>query len=154
MNEEAGRNDLKVHEETKMHTYWSTPLTRLCVGTWWSGRFTWLEIKQSSSSLLQVLAGSPYRVSTTVGRAAWLSLLKGSALQDNCNREGFNVVPDSNYIERVKIGVLGNDDFDCASINSYLGFGTPSSGCGNRGRYLGFNIGDVDINPFCYIFLK
>lgn len=144
VNPEAGAKSLYVMEETKLHTYWSTPLTKLCVGMSLPRQTSWLEIKHSSSSLQQIVGGSPKLIPTTKGKAAWKSLLQRSfQWRPYCNIEfeGFNV-KDDNGDEMAKIGMLLNKT-NCSSANFYLGFGTLGFGCGSR-----------DNRPFCYILIK
>jgi hypothetical protein len=76
---------------------------------------------QAGSSLRAVFAGGP--VATTAGRARWLTLLADPSLQTNCNAEGFNQVFVGGNSLRIRLGIAGNNEADCATANSFIGFG-------------------------------
>ena len=67
----------------------------------------------------------------------WKTLIGSQAsLQTGCNREGFNVASSRSYA-KARIGILGNDQRDCATTDSKIGFGTggatdDSNTCGNN----------------------
>jgi hypothetical protein len=59
------------------------------------------------------------------------------ALQDNCNRRGLNVRANTSNgnVDRVRIGILSNEQNDCDTPDSYVGVGTDLSSsnvAGNR----------------------
>lgn len=54
-----------------------------------------------------------------VTREEMLGLLDDSDLQDNCNFIGFNV----GTSRFTRVGIVANDQGDCGSTNSYVGFG-------------------------------
>ncbi|XP_028415945.1 uncharacterized protein LOC114539504 [Dendronephthya gigantea] len=92
----------------------------------------WIALDYAASSLYKVIGEGSFK-STSAGKEAWKSLINGSALQENCNREGFNIKVGlesedfSTYIH-VRIGVVANNENDCVSCDSCIGFGT-SAGC-------------------------
>jgi len=50
----------------------------------------------------------------------WKTLIGSQAsLQRNCNKEGFNVA-----IGKARIGIVGNNENDCNSCDSRIGFAT------------------------------
>tara|TARA_Y100001934_G_C12211301_1_gene706183 strand:+ start:368 stop:1147 length:780 start_codon:yes stop_codon:yes gene_type:complete len=59
---------------------------------------------------------------TEAGRAAWKDLMVSGSLQLNCNREGFN------NGNRLRIGILGNQETDCRTPDSWLGLGANAEG--------------------------
>ena len=73
----------------------------------------------------------------SLGRNTWKTLIGSQAsLQTGCNKEGFNVASSSSYA-KARIGVLGNDQRDCATCDSKIGFGTggatdDSNTCGDN----------------------
>ena len=73
-----------------------------------------------ASSLYSLIADGNYRP-THLGRYKWKSLISGSSLQRNCNREGFNVY----HFEyaRVRLGIFSNQQNDCNSPDSFIGLG-------------------------------
>jgi len=59
-----------------------------------------------------------------------------TSLQTNCNREGFNAVSDKQGYAKARIGILGNNENECKTCDSSIGFGTggrhkDSNTCGN-----------------------
>ncbi len=69
-------------------------------------------------------------IATSLGRAKWLGLVSGSDLQPHCNREGFNnQEPHGKY---VRIGIFGNNEGDCNTIDSVMGIGIGGSNHGER----------------------
>ena len=81
----------------------------------------WILINYNATSLYSVIADGKYR-KTNVGREKWISLINGTSLQDNCNMEGFNVQC-SRSRRKARIGILGNNEDDCVSCDSVIGFG-------------------------------
>ena len=81
-----------------------------------------------ASSLYDLIADGNYRA-TNLGRQKWKSLIGDSSLQRNCNKEGFNVKLTvsgySDFHARIRIGIIGNQENDCFSPDSYVGFGGP-----------------------------
>ena len=110
-------------QETKLSTYWSTSFKELCVGMKVGDNLKFLSINYTASSLLDLIADGKYRA-TNLGRQRWKSLISGSSLQRNCNKEGFNVVgtSKSGWV-RTRVGLIGNEQNDCKTPDSYLGFG-------------------------------
>ena len=75
--------------------------------------------------------------STSLGRNTWKTLIGSQAsLQLNCNKEGFNAVSTNSGFSKVRIGIIGNEQNDCDSCDSRIGFGTggnyDDSACGNK----------------------
>lgn len=124
------------NEETKLPTYWSTPFTKICLGMKIPGnkRTTFIAIDQPANSLYSLIADGQYRP-TSLGRNKWKTLLGSEAtLQANCNKEGFNAY--TPHLARARIGILGNNENDCITCDSFIGFGTGKPGnngpCGDR----------------------
>ena len=115
-------------------------------------------INRRANSLYSLIADGHYR-QTTLGRSTWKSLIGSQAsLQRNCNKEGFNVVGGSSDHSKARIGILGNNENDCLSVDSRIGFGTggkhdDSNTCGNEARYGGDN-GDKHIKAMGYILVQ
>lgn len=86
---------------------------------------------------LQAAFASGADISTNAGRSPWLSLanITSDYLQPNCNAEGCNVRPPSicaalgvsgtldGYCSVVRVGLLGNNEGDCLTPDSFIGFG-------------------------------
>ena len=93
-------------------------------------------IEISADSLHALIAGGEYN-KTSMGRDAWKGLLKNGSLQRNCNREGFNAKA-TNF--KIRIGILSNQQNQCNSDNSYIGFGSSGNpSTGNKARRNGNN---------------
>ena len=84
-----------------------------------------ITLDQSADSLYSLIADGQFKP-TSVGRDKWKSLLgtQGS-LQRYCNIEGFNVVSDGPNYPKARIGIIANnEDFECGSCDSRIGFGS------------------------------
>ena len=97
-------------------------------------------INRHANSLFSLIADGKYRA-TSLGRNTWKSLVGPLAsLQLNCNKEGFNAVGYSPRYSKARIGIMANDQNNCGSCNSQIGFGTGglnsvSNTCGNEAKY-------------------
>ncbi|XP_028415955.1 uncharacterized skeletal organic matrix protein 5-like [Dendronephthya gigantea] len=124
-------------KQTKLASYWNTPFRKICLGMKVNNQTRWIALDYAASSLYNVIGEGSFK-STSAGKEAWKSLITGSALQENCNREGFNIKVASEsedfatYVH-VRIGVVANNENDCVSCDSCIGFGT-SAGCHNERR--------------------
>lgn len=114
-------------------------------------------ISYAANSLYSLIADGQYR-NTSLGRATWKTLIGSQAsLQLNCNREGFNAVGHIGQ-SKARIGILGNNQLDCSTCDSRIGFGTggahdDSNTCGNQATHSSDN-GDKHIKAMGYIFVK
>jgi len=124
-------------QETKLPTYWETPFSKICLGMKIGHQMNFIVVNRHANSLHSLIADGKYRA-TSLGRNTWKTLIGSHAsLQHNCNKEGFNVVSTSNYYSKAIIGILGNNENDCNSCDSRIGFGTgghhdDSNTCGNE----------------------
>ena len=97
-----------------------------------------LVINKQANSLYALIADGKYRA-TSLGRNTWKTLIGSRAsLQTNCNKEGFNAACSNKGSQKARIGILGNNERDCATCDSRIGFGTGAGGddsntCGNQG---------------------
>ena len=81
-------------------------------------------INKQANSLYSLIADGQYR-NTSLGRDTWKSLIGSNAsLQLNCKKEGFNAKCTKSGYSKARIGILGNDQTDCHTCNSRLGFGS------------------------------
>ena len=83
-----------------------------------------ITLDKNAESLYSLIADGQFRA-TSVGRTTWKTLFgsKGS-LQLKCNREGFNAVCDKIQYSRVRIGIVSNNEDDCRTCDSRIGFGS------------------------------
>jgi hypothetical protein len=115
-------------KQTKLASYLSTPFNKICLGMKVNGATKWILIDHQASSLFNVIAGGNF-IATTVEKNAWKSLVKDSYLQNNCNQQGFNIVTKNKFYQykfayNVRIGIVANNENDCESCDSCIGFGT------------------------------
>ncbi|XP_022809898.1 uncharacterized skeletal organic matrix protein 5-like [Stylophora pistillata] len=134
-------------KETKLPTYWSTPFSKICLGMRIDRKLRFVIINKTADSLYSMIADRKYR-NTSLGRDTWRSLVGPSAsLQLNCNKEGFNAdaYDDPKYkidFSKARIGIIGNNQDDCQSCDSRIGFGTgghpnQDNTCGNAFKHKG-----------------
>jgi len=134
--------------EAKLLSYSTLPFTELRLGMKVGAEATkFLKVPTKAASLYELLKGGVHKP-TTVGRAAWKSLIAGSSLQLNCNQEGFNTLT-------CRVGITTNQENDCGSPDSWLGFGCPIAVVGNfaSGQWSPDN-GGKDTKAFGYVFAR
>ena len=155
-NASAGMTGLDT-QETKLPTYWNTPFSKICLGMKIDNQTKFIVINKQADSLFSLIADEKYRA-TSLGRNKWKTLIGSQAsLQRNCNKEGFNAIVSSQY-SKARIGFLGNNEKNCNSCNSRIGFGTGGrpdyfNSCGNVATTTGDN-GSKSMKAMCYIFVQ
>ncbi|XP_073249944.1 uncharacterized protein [Porites lutea] len=138
--------------ETKLPSYWNTSFSKICLGMKINNQINFIEFNESASSLHSLIADGQY-LSISLGRDTWFSLIvSGASFDDHCNREGFNAECTWANRSKARIGILGNNEEDCTSCNSRVGFGTggendDSNTCGNHAS-------NKNIKAFGYIFVQ
>ncbi|XP_022784725.1 uncharacterized skeletal organic matrix protein 5-like [Stylophora pistillata] len=143
-------------QETKLPTYWNTSFSKICLGMKIGGQIRFIVLNMEASSLYSLIADQKYR-STSLGRDTWKKLIGPEAsLQPNCNREGFNVVSNVVTNPRARIRLIANNQNDCDTCDSRIGFGTgglydDSNTCGNEASRLDTDNGDKHIKAMGYI---
>ena len=121
-------------------------------------QINFIVVNKHANSLYSLIADGRYRA-TSLGRNTWKALIGSRAsLQLNCNMEGFNAGGNSNSHSKVRIGILGNNENDCNTCDSRLGFGTGrypdnSNSCGNTAVSRPDN-GDKHIKAIGYILVQ
>ena len=112
--------------ETKLASYHNTPFTKICLGMTQENVPSWIIVSYPATSLYSVIAGGSYS-EIIVGRAEWRSLINGSSLQPHCNKKGFNV-QFSKHNLKLRIGIASNNEGNCETCDSVLGFGIAIAG--------------------------
>ena len=85
-------------------------------------QINFIVVNKTARSLYSLIADAQYR-NTTLGRDTWKTLIGTDFfLQPKCNMEGFNAV--CNGFSKARIGILGNNENDCLTCDSRIGFGT------------------------------
>ena len=123
-----------------------------------SGQLSFIVFNKQANSLYSLIADGTYRA-TSLGRNEWKKLIgaKGS-LQKGCNKEGFNTVGTASDNSKARIGYIANEQNDCDSCDSRIGFGTGgsphnSNTCGNAADYSPDN-GTRNIKAMGYILVQ
>lgn len=144
--------------ETKLPTYSKTSFTKICLGMKIGQQINFIFINQQADSLYSLIADGQYR-DTSLGRDTWKSLIGiNASLQLNCNKEGFNVVSTNIRLAKARIGIIGNNEDNCESCDSRIGFGAggkhdDSNSCGNE-AVLQTDNGNAHIKAMGYIFVQ
>jgi hypothetical protein len=120
--------------EAKLRSYITLPFATLLIGMHDGAGTRWTVLSLGGSSLRDLMATGYHP--TALGRGIWEQLPGPGSLQVNCNLEGVNVVtPDV----RVRLGIVGNEQNDCASCDSFIGYGaqhkTDNMACGNQAYF-------------------
>ena len=145
-------------QETKLPSYWNTSFSKICLGMKIGQQIKFIVINKQADSLYSLLADEQYRP-TSLGRDRWKSLIGSNAsLQYNCNMEGFNAVGGNTGNSKARIGIISNQQDDCASCDSRIGFGTGgkhdnSNSCGNEAKHKSDN-GDKHMKTMGYILVQ
>ena len=116
----------------------------------------WILVNYTATSLYSVIADEKNR-ETNVGRAEWMTLINNASLQQNCNKEGFNVKC-SGYKRQSRIGILGNNEKNCEYCNTVIGFGIEiidrKWSSGNIYYISNPPTVDIKLKTFGYIFVQ
>ncbi|XP_046863592.1 uncharacterized protein LOC124457372 isoform X3 [Xenia sp. Carnegie-2017] len=142
--------------ETKLPTYWSTQIKKMCVGMKVNSKIKFISFEIQAESLYELIADGKYR-KTTLSRSQWLTLVENSSLQQYCDREGFNVVGLRGGDAEVKLGILGNNENECISPDSFIGFGGSHDcnfcGVNSCGNFVSWSSNDKNVRTMGYILL-
>ena len=145
-------------QETKLPTYWNTPFSKICLGMKISQQNNFVVIDKQADSLYSLIADGQHRA-TSLSREKWKSLISPEgSLQPHCNTQGFNAVGTNTDMAKARIGIIANQENDCNSCDSRIGFGTgglfdDSNTCGNEATY-GPDNGEQSIKAMAYIFVQ
>ena len=119
---------------------------------------SFIAIDKPASSLYSLIADGKYRA-TSLGRNMWKTLIGSRAsLQRNCIKEGFNAVSTNPRHSKARIGYIANQENNCGSCDSRIGFGTggyhdDSNTCGNQATH-GPDNGNRHIRAMGYILVQ
>ena len=145
-------------QESKLPTYWNTSFSKICLGMKINQQLRFIVINRLADSLHSIIADGQYR-KTSLGRDEWKKLIGSNAsLQQNSNKEGFNAFSGRSDRSKVRIGIVSNNENDCYSCNSLIGFGTGShpddtKSCGNEAQGNSDN-GHKSIKAIGYILVQ
>nr|MBK7070110.1 hypothetical protein [Deltaproteobacteria bacterium] len=144
----------------KFRGFFTLPFQQLRVGMVdGSPRYLVVPVSSSNVGPLNAIFAGPARA-TSLGRNAWRTLVGSPSLQPFCNAEGFNMVSGGDY-QAVRLGIVTNQENDCGTADSRLGFGGQFNRCGAGGDVSCGNIstcggdaGDRDNAFFGYLFVR
>ena len=143
-------------KETKLASYHNTPFSKICLGMTRNDVTNWILVNYTATSLYSVIADGKNR-ETNVGRAEWMTLINNASLQQNCNKQGFNVEC-SKYKRKSRIGILGNNEKNCEYCNTVIGFGVEiidrKWSSGNIYYISKSPTVDIKLKTFGYIFVQ
>ena len=148
-----GRDGGLDNREFKGSIYWRTSFKEICVGMKYEENLKAFSFPYSASSLYSLIADGEYR-KTNLGRNKWKWLISGSSLQNNCNKEGFNV---HSSTTRVRLGLVANEQDDCYTPDSFIGLGAyhylGENAAGNVGIFSSDN-GRKNLEVMGYILVR
>ena len=135
-------------QETKLPTYWNTSFSKICLGMKIGQQIKFVVINKQANSLYSLIADGQYRP-TSLDRNTWKTLIGSQvSLQLYCNKEGFNALSTLSYRSKARIGIIGNDQNDCSSGDSRIGFGTGGTPDDSN------TCGDAQIKAIGYIMIQ
>ena len=105
---------------------WLLPVTALRISMLDAGVRRGLTLAAKATSLQQLFVDGK-QLTTAAGLPAWEGLLAAGSLQPHCQLEGINVSGGSTAI---RVGILGNNENDCGSVDSWIGVGGKATICG------------------------
>ena len=83
-----------------------------------------VSINKTAKALYSLIADGQFRA-TSLGRDTWKTLIGSqTSLQQNCNKEGFNVASTCSSHSKARSGFLRNNENECDTADSRIGFGT------------------------------
>ena len=139
--------------EAKFPAFSKVAFDQICIGMKVSSVVNWLRLQVKNSSLLAIFKHGTY-IQSNLGRSAWKNLLLLSSLQRKCNREGINVKNNKGDI-LTRIGLIANNEDECASPDSFLGLGIPTIVCGNEALHSPYvDNGKVRIRAMGFVLIK
>jgi len=121
--------------DAKLASWWNVPATEVLVvaQTGKQIRFLTIPLKGTKPNVLgktlHAILSPGKLVATAVGYKQWKALIPGGSLQSHCHVQGFNAFV--NGAGRARIGIIGNNENDCNSPDSWLGLGGYEKMCGN-----------------------
>ena len=125
--------EVLTQRESKLASYWNTPFSKICLGMQVNDT-KWIAIDHEASSLFNLIANGKF-TAANIKKSKWESLIDGSSLQQNCNKQEFNIGGgNSNKRMYLRIGLAANEQNDCKTCNSCIGFGTSITGCDGKVR--------------------
>lgn len=110
--------------QMKNHGYSMLPFTSIRIGMRvdaeaeeGDGETRYLSMDVGNTSMRRLMVRGD-EIETSFGRDRWRELIPLTSLQPNCNAEGINIR------SKLRFGLLGNEQDDCHTPDSYIGIGS------------------------------
>jgi len=129
------------------------PFQKLCVGFKLDQNVRHMAIPYTASSLFDVIGNNVelnFTSPSDTPKNKWMELIAGSSMQKNCNQQGFNLK------KLLRLGFSANNENDCQSCDSFIGFGFATKltlSAGNKCRVFCSNK-DKIVPAFGYIMIQ
>ncbi len=112
----------------RMAGYATLPVTAVKIVFVVQGQPRTLILPVAAKSLHALVTGPA--VKTTASVVAWQALLPKGSLQGHCLLQGFDVAAPNGV--KARIGIFGNNEKDCGSVDSWIGLGATANICGAK----------------------
>ena len=142
--------------EAKFSAFNELSFNDVCIGIKVSADVSWLRLPAISKTSLRSIFKAGTELPTNNGRDAWKGLITSSSLQQNCEKEGFNMKDGDSPSLLLRLGYVANEQDDCNSCDSFIGVGASdmwSISCGNIAAASPDN-GDRNTPAMCYLLVK
>jgi cysteine-rich repeat protein len=127
-------------------------------------KYIQFNLQSDPPSLASVFQLGAY-VATSNPYAEWTALVPVGSLQPNCKRQGFNAhaLTNPHLSARVRIGILGNNENNCDTPNSFIGVGASPDGDTCDGGYTtttgngavcSADLGKQDVAGFAVVYVR
>ncbi|MCO4762789.1 MAG: hypothetical protein KC502_14845 [Myxococcales bacterium] len=124
--------------EAVLPTYWTVPVTEVRL-VMLHKKVTRAVVLPAKGASLHAVIQSKKGLETDIGLPQWKQLLTDASLQRSCHAEGISAGQLSK-IARVRIGILGNNENDCVTSDSWLGMGANDLICGGKKAVFSGNV--------------
>jgi len=146
------------HTEMKNKAWTNMPFTSIKLVFETNGDKKSIIVPVSGNSLSSLFSGDS--LSTNISRESWKNLISNSSLQSKCNKNGVNIVGGT---IKLRLGILGNQENDCLTPDSFIGVGSNgtvfnvstniSGNYANGAPSLSADNGGKNLSSFVYVYL-
>jgi hypothetical protein len=141
--------------EAKLPSFGTVSLTAMRLGMIDGGVTRWIAVTlNNKQKSLSALVTSGNFTATNATKGTWEQLVASPSLQQNCPTEGFNV--NTGHIAKVRLGIEANNENDCDTPDSLIGFGADNSHGGPSGNHAccSSDQGDRNTRTFGYVMVR
>lgn len=119
----------------RLHGYAHLPVSAVLLAMDDEGTTRRLELPVGGASL-HAMVTSKTPIATQIGAPKWRALVTKPALQPSCHVEGAHPHVGGGG-QQIRLGILGNNENDCGSPDSWIGLGGDPGACGKAGIVAG-----------------